>query len=199
MASADSTGDSFSIQVAKGSKVLNVDSLPKDALLSDLISACEESDMWAADNDTHYDWDKAKFIAKGAMLRSGADDEKPISHLAGKKVTLQVPTVEDIQSLKQSSESAKARQAKREAQRRAAVPARQTRRQGDSDYTFMRIEPLPGLRNPERSREFLVRLAEDPGIKAAMKKHQFRGTSEVTTAIQVLYENIRRKDHQGGQ
>lgn len=177
MASTNSNGDTMSIQVAKGGKVLTVDSLPKDALLSDLISACEESDVWAGDQETHYDWDKAKFIAKGAMLRSGVDDEKPISHLEGKKVTLQVPTVEDIQSLKQSSDAAKARLARREAQRRAAVPARQTRRQGDSDYTFMRIEPLPGLRNPERSREFLVRLAEDPGIKTAMKKHQFRGTS----------------------
>lgn len=164
----------MSIQVSKGGKALSV-SLPRDALLSDLISRCEDSDAWA-DANSHFDWDKAKFIAKGQMLRSGPDDEKPISHLDGKKVTLQVPTVEDIQSLQQSSEAAKARQARRQAQRRAAVPARQTRRQGDSDYTFMRIEPLPGLRHPERSREFLVRLAEDPGIKAAMKKHQFTGT-----------------------
>lgn len=170
----DGVGEMLSIQVFKGSKALRV-VLPKDAILSDLIASCEESDVWAA-SDSHFDWDKAKFIAKGQMLRSGADDGKPISHLDGKKVTLQVPTVEDIQDLQQSSEAAKARQARRQEQRRAAVPARQTRRQGDSSYSFLRIEPLPGLRNPERSREFLVRLAEDPGIKAAMKKHQFTGT-----------------------
>lgn len=164
----------ISIQVSKGGRTLNA-SLPKDAILSDLIATCEDSDVWTA-NDSHLDWDKAKFIAKGQMLRSGADDVKPIQHLDGKKITLQVPTVEDIQGLQQSSEAAKARQARRQAQRRAAVPARQTRRQGDSDYTFLRIEPLPGLRNPERSREFLMRLADDPGIKAAMRKHQFTGT-----------------------
>lgn len=177
MASPDGDGDSdmVSIQISKGGKTLNA-TLPKDALLSDLISSCEESDIWAASNNAHLDWDKAKFIAKGQMLRSGADDQKTISHLDGKKVTLQVPTLEDIQSLQESSEAAKARRARRQAQRRAAVPARQTRRQGASNYTFLRIEPLPGLRNPERSREFLLRLADDPGIKAAMKKHEFTGT-----------------------
>lgn len=99
---------------------------------------------------------------------------------------LQVPTVQDIQGLHEASEAAKARQARRQAQRRLAVPARQTNTRrgqlggfggvGDATYTFLRIEPLPGLRNPERSRALLQRLAEDPGIKAAMKKHQFTGT-----------------------
>lgn len=165
----------LTIHVSKSGKTLDVN-LPQDALLSDLISSCEESGTWAASNDAHLDWDRAKFIAKGQLLRSGPDDHKTVSHLDGKRVTLQVPTTEDIQSLQQSSEAARARQARRQAQRRAAVPARQTRRQGDSNFTFLRIEPLPGLRNPERSREFLARLAEDPGIKAAMKKHQFTGT-----------------------
>lgn len=175
--SGDGDGDGavITIQVTRSGKTLTA-VLPKNSLLSDLITSCEESDVWAAASDSHFDWDKAKFIAKGQMLRAGADDDKPIPHLEGKKVTLQVPTVEDIQGLQQSSDAAKARQAMRQAQRRAAVPARQTRRQGDSEHTFLRIEPLLGLRNPERSREFLVRLAEDPGIKAAMKKHQFTGT-----------------------
>lgn len=173
MASTSGSG-MMTIQVSKGTKTWSA-ILPKDAVLSDLISSCEESDTWAT-NDSHLDWDKAKFIAKGQMLRSGPDDGKAISHLDGKKITLQVPTVEDIQGLQQSSEAVKARQARRQAQRRVAVPARQTRRQGESPYTFLRIEPLPGLRYSERSREFLVRLAEDPGIKAAMKKHQFTGT-----------------------
>ncbi|KAF3765433.1 WLM-domain-containing protein [Cryphonectria parasitica EP155] len=180
----------LSIHISKGGKTIDVQ-LPGDALLSDLITACEESAAWGpspgaeapADHDTssqppqHFDWDKAKFIAKGAMLRSGPDDNKTIAHLDGKKVTLQVPTLEDLQGLRESSAAARARQDRREAQRRAAVPARRTvgqkRRQEDSEYTFLRIEPLPGLRNPERSRELLVRLAEDPGIKAAMRKHKF--------------------------
>lgn len=170
---AGDDGATISIHVSKGGKTFEA-TLPETAILSDLISSCEDAGAWAT-SDTHLDWDRAKFIAKGQMLRSGTDDEKPVAHLAGKKVTLQVPTVEDIQSLQQSSEAARARQARREAQRsRAAVPWSR-KQQGSDEYTFARIEPLPGLRNPERSRAFLKRLADDPGIRAAMRKHKFKG------------------------
>ncbi|KAJ9638623.1 hypothetical protein H2204_004099 [Knufia peltigerae] len=40
-------------------------------------------------------------------------------------------------------------------------------------YTFQAIEPLPYLPNPEKSKRFLERLANDPGIKFAMRKHKF--------------------------
>jgi len=43
----------------------------------------------------------------------------------------------------------------------------------ESTYTFHAIEPLPYLPNPEKSRRFLERLANDPGIKSAMRKHKF--------------------------
>jgi len=43
----------------------------------------------------------------------------------------------------------------------------------ESMYTFHAIEPLPYLPNPEKSRRFLERLANDPGIKASMRKHKF--------------------------
>jgi len=45
--------------------------------------------------------------------------------------------------------------------------------QEESMYTFHAIEPLPYLPNPEKSRRFLERLANDPGIKASMRKHKF--------------------------
>ncbi|KAI1614786.1 WLM domain-containing protein [Exophiala viscosa] len=45
--------------------------------------------------------------------------------------------------------------------------------QEESTYTFHAIEPLPYLPNPEKSRRFLERLANDPGIKASMRKHKF--------------------------
>ncbi|EXJ93299.1 hypothetical protein A1O1_01691 [Capronia coronata CBS 617.96] len=45
--------------------------------------------------------------------------------------------------------------------------------QEESRYTFHAIESLPYLPNPEKSRRYLERLANDPGIKAAMRKHQF--------------------------
>src|SRR5271163_2998748 len=45
--------------------------------------------------------------------------------------------------------------------------------QEESIYTFHAIQPLPYLPDPERSRRFLERLAQDPGIKASMRKHKF--------------------------
>ncbi|RMZ91180.1 hypothetical protein DV736_g1574, partial [Chaetothyriales sp. CBS 134916] len=45
--------------------------------------------------------------------------------------------------------------------------------QDEAQYTFHVIEPLPYLPNPEKSRRFLERLANDPGIKASMRKHKF--------------------------
>lgn len=172
---ADPQGETtISVTLSKSGTVHPI-ILPSTALLTDLISASEDALLHSSPLSV-YDWDKAKFIAAGTLLRSGPDDAKPIAHLHNKKVTLQVPTVEDIESIKHSSDAAKAREARRAAQRRAAVaPARTTRPDADK-YGFLQIEPLPGLRNPERSRAFLERLAEDVGIRAAMRKHRFTGT-----------------------
>ena len=43
----------------------------------------------------------------------------------------------------------------------------------EAEYGFHAIEPLPYLPNPDKSRRFLERLANDPGIKASMRRHQF--------------------------
>ena len=45
--------------------------------------------------------------------------------------------------------------------------------QDEGTYTFHSIQPLPYLPNPDRSTRFLERLANDPGIKASMRKHKF--------------------------
>ncbi|KAK5462619.1 hypothetical protein LTS15_002331 [Exophiala xenobiotica] len=47
--------------------------------------------------------------------------------------------------------------------------------QEESTYTFHAIEPLPYLPNPEKSRRYLERLANDPGIKASMRLNRNRG------------------------
>jgi hypothetical protein len=44
---------------------------------------------------------------------------------------------------------------------------------GSNTYTFHRLLPLSYLPNPSRSLEFLARLRDDPGIRAAMAKHRF--------------------------
>lgn len=43
----------------------------------------------------------------------------------------------------------------------------------ESMYTFHAIEPLNYLPDPEKSKRFLQRLANDPGIKASMRRHKF--------------------------
>lgn len=45
--------------------------------------------------------------------------------------------------------------------------------QEEATYTFHAIEPLKYLPNPEKSRRYLERLANDPGIKSSMRKHKF--------------------------
>ncbi|KAJ5158156.1 uncharacterized protein N7500_007807 [Penicillium coprophilum] len=42
-----------------------------------------------------------------------------------------------------------------------------------NNYTFHRLLPLSYLPNPDRSLDFLKRLRDDPGIRAAMIKHKF--------------------------
>lgn len=173
---------SLTITVTKGGKPLDTFHLAADAILNDLLIACE--DHLAEDEEgakDKYDWDKAKFIAKGKMLRASEHGGQAVAHLDGAKVTLQVPTLEAIQDLQRSSDAARAREARRHAVNTSAarpVAARRTRQdprraQADAQYTFQRVEPLPGLSNPERSRAFLQRLKEDPGIRAAMRKHEF--------------------------
>lgn len=59
---------------------------------------------------------------------------------------------------------------------RSAAPARARdwkKIHEESTYTFHSIRPLPYLPDPERSQRFLERLANDPGIKASMRKHKF--------------------------
>ena len=45
--------------------------------------------------------------------------------------------------------------------------------QDEIRYTFHAIQPLSYLPDPEKSRRYLERLANDPGIKASMRKHKF--------------------------
>lgn len=187
------------ITVSKGGKQLDTFHLPEAAILNDLLIACEdhlsgggrrgegrgeggeEGDHPAPNNHDEYDWDKARFIAKGKMLRAAEHGDQPIAHLHGAKVTLQVPTVDAIQDMQAASEAARARDARRQAQLQSAARRRTTtttapRRRGDqadSQYTFLRVEPLPFLPGAERSRALLHRLRDDPGVRAAMRRHKF--------------------------
>lgn len=168
----------IAITISKGGKQVDTFRLPEGAILNDLVAACENNLI--GEPGKHYDWDKAKFIAKGKMLKASEHGEQPVGHLDGTKVTLQVPTVEAIQSLQDTFEARRAHLARLYARAnmyarapRVAAPTRRRANQGDGEYTFLRVEPLPGFSNAAQSREFLQRLTEDPGIRAAMRKHRF--------------------------
>lgn len=100
------------------------------------------------------------------------------------KITLLGTPAKAIADLHEQSESIRKRQ---EARASALAAARRTNHKAttsnrggihtlsssSSNYTFHRLLPLSYLPRPERSLEFLKRLRDDPGIRAAMAKHKF--------------------------
>ncbi|KAI2632343.1 WLM-domain-containing protein [Hypoxylon sp. NC1633] len=115
-------------------------------------------------------------VAKLGMLKAPFND-RPVSDLQNKKITLLGTSSEEIASLASASKSAADRQAHLAAARRNLPKAysRQDpkRAQEDNMYNFMTLRPLPNLPNPQRSLAFLERLKADPGIRAAMRAHKF--------------------------
>lgn len=84
------------------------------------------------------------------------------------------------------------------ARRNKKTPARSnntiaTLSSSSKNYTFHQLLPLSYLPRPERSLDFLKRLRDDPGIRAAMAKHEF--------SVQLLTEMNPAEhtsgDHQG--
>lgn len=69
-------------------------------------------------------------------------------------------------------------QARQQARHAAKTVSHTTNRdwkkaQEEAMYTFHAIEPLQYLPDPSKSKRYLERLANDPGIKASMRKHKF--------------------------
>ncbi|KAI1855951.1 hypothetical protein JX265_012034 [Neoarthrinium moseri] len=148
-------------------------SFPSDATITDLSTAVEVALSIPSSNQ--------KFLAPklGLLKPPFKDPSLPLGSLdASKPIKLMGTTATELASLASASQAVSAREAAYAAQRRAQPKAFTSRRsataaQEDSTYTFMAIRPLPNLPAPERSRAFLERLARDPGIVAAMRKHQF--------------------------
>lgn len=104
------------------------------------------------------------------------------------KITLLGSKAQDIDHLNAEVSSTRrrleARAAALRSSRPTATPAAQRRGVGQihtlssladspDNYTFHRLLPLSYLPNPQRSLDFLARLRDDPGIRAAMRKHRF--------------------------
>ncbi|KAF4344819.1 ubiquitin metalloprotease fusion [Fusarium beomiforme] len=142
-------------------------SFPEDATITDLFDEIEASlDIPVANQ---------KIIApKTPLLKAPfKNPDMPLTQLKGKHLTLMGSGAAEIQQVQDMAERVAKRNAARMAQRTKARHAPTRRNPQDSQYTFLQVRPLQGLPNPDRSQKLLLRLKEDPGIRAAMTKHKF--------------------------
>ncbi|KAI1329384.1 WLM domain-containing protein [Xylariaceae sp. FL0255] len=145
--------------------------LPSSASISDLSISIQESLSIPIAN-------QKLMVAKLGLLKPPfSDTENSIATLHKKKITLLGTSTAEIASLTTASESAAKRAAHLATARRnlpkAYSSVSSARKQEDSQYTFQTIRPLPNLPHPEKSASFLKRLADDAGIRAAMRAHKF--------------------------
>lgn len=101
------------------------------------------------------------------------DPDMSVSDLANKTLTLMGAPTSEVEAVQNMAERVAQRNASRLAHRSKTRPASRRPAAEDSQYTFLQIRPLQGLPHPERSQKLLVRLKEDPGIRAVMRKHKF--------------------------
>ena len=137
-------------------------------------------------------------IAKSPMIKyPPKDPEEPLSTLVGKHITLMGSPSSEVEAIDKMSERiAKRNQMRREAVRQKRQP---WKRAGgissgeDAKYTFLQVKPLEWLPKPERSQMLLMKLKEDPGIKAVMKKRKF--TVSLLTEMEPLQHT--QSNHEG--
>ncbi|KAA8651844.1 hypothetical protein EYZ11_004379 [Aspergillus tanneri] len=99
------------------------------------------------------------------------------------KITLLGTPAKDIAALNAQADETKRRaeartaalaaSAKQKSSVRRTASGIHTLSSSSNSYTFHRLLPLTHLPNPDRSLQFLARLRDDPGIRAAMAKHRF--------------------------
>jgi hypothetical protein len=144
--------------------------VPRHTTISNLSTAIQDS------LSIEQSKQKIMITPKPGMLKYPFPDT-PIQEVVGPrtKITLFGSTNKEISDLNNSISkvSLSLRSARRTP---TATPSKYRdwkKIQEESAYTFHSIKPLPYLPNPERSTRFLERLANDPGIKASMRKHKF--------------------------
>lgn len=149
-------------------------SFPPDATITDL------SEIVSRDLSIPPSNQKFLVASKPGLLRPPFKDATlPLSTLSASKITLLGSTAQQVADIDAAISSIRARQEARRSALRAGrkVQAYRSRdinkTQDEATYTFATLRPLPHLRNPEKSLRFLERLRDDPGVKAAMRKHKF--------------------------
>ena len=105
--------------------------------------------------------------------------DEPLKNLLGKKIMLIGSGAATSQAIQEMSDRvARRNEARAEAARRSrrqgvSRPQRKPPTTSESKYTFLQVQPLRNLPNPERSLKLLERLKNDPGIVASMRKRKF--------------------------
>jgi hypothetical protein len=143
---------------------------PSDATISDFSDDIADSLSIPPTN-------QKIMVSKLGLLRPPfKDPDLPITSLADKKITVIGSTADEASSIAEAAEHASRRATRRSRplQRVQAYKSHDWKKeQEESQYTFLTLRPLPYLPNPTKSLQFLQRLKDDAGIKAAMRKHKF--------------------------
>jgi hypothetical protein len=142
----------------------------EDATVTDLLDEIEASLDIPISN-------QKILVPKGPLLKAPLKEpDMSLQTLQGKTLTLMGCPAAEVQAVQNMADRVAKRNAARLAQRTKAklFPQRnQARSADDTKYTFLQVRPLQGLPHPERSEKLLLKLKEDPGIRAAMRKHKF--------------------------
>ncbi|OAA78625.1 protein kinase domain-containing protein [Akanthomyces lecanii RCEF 1005] len=114
-------------------------------------------------------------VPKGPLLKAPfKNPDMALTELQGKTLKLMGSASCEVQAVQSMCERIKQRAAARLANRgKARTQRKQAVSADDTKYTFLQVKPLQGLPRPERSMALLMRLKEDPGIKATMKKRKY--------------------------
>ncbi|KAF2221471.1 WLM domain-containing protein [Elsinoe ampelina] len=149
-------------------------SLPSTSTIADL------SALITIDFDIPPTSQKLLISPKPGLLRPPFKDPNLLlSTLTTQKITLLGTPTSSVEALNTTLSTIRSRAQARASALREARKVQPTKyrdpkqAQDEARYTFHSIRPLPYLPNPEKSQRFLERLANDPGIKASMRKHKF--------------------------
>jgi hypothetical protein len=143
---------------------------PIDATISDLSDDIADSLSIPPSNQ------KIMVSKLGLLKPPFKDPDLPITSIADKKINLMGSTADEASLIAEAAEHASRRATRRSRplQRVKAYKSHDWKKeQEESQYTFLTLRPLPYLPNPAKSLQFLQRLKDDAGIKAAMRKHKF--------------------------
>jgi hypothetical protein len=164
----------FKITVLLHSKPVDLSFYTEDATILDLSDSVAE--------ELHIPPSNQKFLItpKTGLLRPPFKDPTlQLRTLQEKKIVLMGATTTEVEELHSELTERNARLERRRAALDAGRKVRANKYQDpkkaadEAKYRFHAIEPLSYLPNPEKSKRYLTRLANDVGIKASMRKHGF--------------------------